>query len=284
MVPLRLSRSRRVQRPWDRKIFGVVAAAAFVLDDDLVGGRPAHRNRPSGGQTEHVRPLGAFANNQVSLHDPACLYCKRLRIPLFLRYTKCCGISIRWASIPADVRSPPGRQFRGRGTHRQGPRRSATTHKELGYVVCLPFAFLASVKPAGGVVCRRLVVTRGAGLRYRPYRRGGVGGISIDTKGIVSQHTVQDRAQLVKTLRGEAKAVPGPLSLPAEMRRSRSAASRPRCGGRRSRTRPSSRTRSSTWPGCSGSSTCSYSPSSRISCWRARGKAGRWMMPGTSSG
>ena len=50
------------------KHLGVIAAAAFVLDDDGIGRRPAHRDRFAVHQTEHVRPLGAFANYEVCRH------------------------------------------------------------------------------------------------------------------------------------------------------------------------------------------------------------------------
>ena len=46
--------------------FGVVAAAALVLDDDLVGRRTADRDRLAGHQPEHVAPLRSFADHQIS--------------------------------------------------------------------------------------------------------------------------------------------------------------------------------------------------------------------------
>ena len=58
------------QRPLALRLkhFGVVAAAALVLDDDRVGRRTADRDRLAVDQPEHVGPFRAFANNQVCRH------------------------------------------------------------------------------------------------------------------------------------------------------------------------------------------------------------------------
>ena len=52
-----------------------------------------------------------------------------------------------------------------------------------------------------------------------PYRQRRGGGHLDRCQGMVRQHTVQDRAQLVKTLRGKSRPFPGRSSLPAEMRK-----------------------------------------------------------------
>ena len=72
-VPLRLSRSRRIHWSSEKKDLGVAAAAALVLDDDLVGRRAADRHRLAGHQPEHVGPFRAFANDQIRKHRPRSL-------------------------------------------------------------------------------------------------------------------------------------------------------------------------------------------------------------------
>ncbi len=43
----------------------MVAATAFVFDDNLVGWRSTNRDRPAFHQSEDVGPLGPFANHQI---------------------------------------------------------------------------------------------------------------------------------------------------------------------------------------------------------------------------
>lgn len=51
-----------------QKDFDVVAAAAFVLDDNLIGAGSAHSDGSARHQTENVGPLGTFADHKVCKH------------------------------------------------------------------------------------------------------------------------------------------------------------------------------------------------------------------------
>jgi hypothetical protein len=46
----------------------VIAAATFVLDDDLVGGGSSDGNGSAGSEAENIRPLRPFPNDQISQH------------------------------------------------------------------------------------------------------------------------------------------------------------------------------------------------------------------------
>ena len=65
IVPLRLSRSRRIHCAAGKEDLDVVAAATIVLEDDLVGRRAADRGRLSGHEPEDVAPLSSFTNDEI---------------------------------------------------------------------------------------------------------------------------------------------------------------------------------------------------------------------------